>query len=326
MGSTNLQLERLNVYLNEVRDSIYIPCCVRANLEPATINTIRNGSVGPLYTPNNFVFGQSETGNNWAKGTILKSKAGACDCNHGSPNTSSQGGRTGAGMFSVMPSAKVSEAFAGPYNATISTKHWIQDADETCLHNTWVRTLRLGYPTHRVLNYLVSAVMSGVSACLCFPGELNSDMCKLPRVHSFRLVAVSDLTQQMLDSNSRIASCDRNRGRLLTCSAILQSETDPLASNRDQMKHIQTNNARAALCSVPPQSLRVPVTLLGNSTAIQEILDRVDHAFGRLSRVKAELEVVEAASNMHDLIAEYRHYRHASASAGEGERRREGLS
>ncbi|PYI19747.1 hypothetical protein BO99DRAFT_136668 [Aspergillus violaceofuscus CBS 115571] len=72
MDSTNLQLERMNVYLSEVGESKNLPWCVRANLEPATMDTIRYGPVGPLYTPNNFVFGQSETGNNWAKGTILK--------------------------------------------------------------------------------------------------------------------------------------------------------------------------------------------------------------------------------------------------------------
>ncbi|PYH76652.1 tubulin C-terminal domain-like protein, partial [Aspergillus uvarum CBS 121591] len=83
------------------------------------------------------------------------------------------------------------------------------------------------------------------------------------------------------------------------------------------------DNVQTALCSVPAQCPRVSATLHGNSTAIQEILDRVDHAFARLFHFKAvlhwyigegmeELDFVKAASNLHDLVAEYRHYRYAS--------------
>src|SRR5882762_5085118 len=55
-----------------------------------------------------------------------------------------------------------------------------------------MRTLKLNNPSYGDLNHLVSAVMSGVTTCLRFPGQLNSDLRKLavnmvpfPRLHFF---------------------------------------------------------------------------------------------------------------------------------------------
>ncbi len=42
-----------------------------------------------------------------------------------------------------------------------------------------MRTLKLSNPSYGDLNHLVSAVMSGVTTCLRFPGQLNSDLRKL---------------------------------------------------------------------------------------------------------------------------------------------------
>ena len=38
------------------------------DLEPGTMDSIRSGPMGNLFRPDNFVFGQSGAGNNWAKG------------------------------------------------------------------------------------------------------------------------------------------------------------------------------------------------------------------------------------------------------------------
>ena len=80
-----------------------------------------------------------------------------------------------------------------------------------------MRTLKLSQPSYGDLNHLVSAVMSGVTTSLRFPGQLNSDLRKLavnmvpfPRLHffmvgfapltgrggqSYRQVSVPELTQ-----------------------------------------------------------------------------------------------------------------------------------
>jgi hypothetical protein len=50
-----------------------VPRAVLVDLEPGTMDSVRSGPFGQIFRPDNFVFGQSGAGNNWAKGhyTIL---------------------------------------------------------------------------------------------------------------------------------------------------------------------------------------------------------------------------------------------------------------
>ncbi|XP_078119771.1 tubulin beta-2A chain isoform X2 [Sander vitreus] len=67
-GDSDLQLERINVYYNEASGSKYVPRAILVDLEPGTMDSVRSGPFGQLFRPDNFVFGQSGAGNNWAKG------------------------------------------------------------------------------------------------------------------------------------------------------------------------------------------------------------------------------------------------------------------
>ena len=151
-GTSDLQLERMNVYFNEAAGNKYVPRAVLVDLEPGTMDAVRAGPFGQLFRPDNFVFGQSGAGNNWAKGhytegaelvdqvlDVVRREAEGCDCLQGFQITHSLGGGTGAGMgtlliskireefpdrmmatFSVVPSPKVSDTVVEPYNATLS--------------------------------------------------------------------------------------------------------------------------------------------------------------------------------------------------------------
>ena len=104
------------------------------------MDSVRSGPFGQIFRPDNFVFGQSGAGNNWAKGhytegaelvdsvlDVVRKEAESCDCLQGFQLTHSLGGGTGSGMgtlliskireeypdrimntFSVVPSPKVS--------------------------------------------------------------------------------------------------------------------------------------------------------------------------------------------------------------------------
>ncbi|KAK5860023.1 hypothetical protein PBY51_021532 [Eleginops maclovinus] len=67
-GDSDLQLERINVYYNEASGSKYVPRAILVDLEPGTMDSVRSGPFGQLFRPDNFIFGQSGAGNNWAKG------------------------------------------------------------------------------------------------------------------------------------------------------------------------------------------------------------------------------------------------------------------
>uniref|UniRef100_A0AAQ5ZCK5 Tubulin/FtsZ GTPase domain-containing protein n=1 Tax=Amphiprion ocellaris TaxID=80972 RepID=A0AAQ5ZCK5_AMPOC len=66
-GDSDLQLERISVYYNEATGGKYVPRAVLVDLEPGTMDSVRSGPFGQVFRPDNFVFGQSGAGNNWAK-------------------------------------------------------------------------------------------------------------------------------------------------------------------------------------------------------------------------------------------------------------------
>ncbi|KJE92575.1 tubulin beta-2 chain [Capsaspora owczarzaki ATCC 30864] len=217
VGDNPLQLERSDVYFNESGNGRYVPRAVLVDLEPGTMDAIRGGPLGQLFRPDNFVFGQSGAGNNWAKGhytegaeliepilDVVRKEAEGCDSLQGFQITHSLGGGTGSGLgtlliskiheefpdriltsYSVVPSPKVSDAVVEPYNATLSIHQLVENTDMTfCIDNEALyeicfNTLKLTTPNYADLNHLVSNTMSGVTTCLRFPGQLNADLRKL---------------------------------------------------------------------------------------------------------------------------------------------------
>merc|ERR1712139_533582 len=178
---------------------------------------VRAGPFGQLFRPDNFVFGQTGAGNNWAKGhytegaelidsvlDVVRKEAEGCDCLQGLQMTHSMGGGTGSGMgtlliskvreeypdrimatFSVIPSPKVSDT-------VVETADEVNMMDNEALYDICFRTLKLTTPTYGDLNHLVSAAMSGITCCIRFPGQLNCDLRKIavnmipfPRLHFF---------------------------------------------------------------------------------------------------------------------------------------------
>ncbi|KAH1802314.1 hypothetical protein KXV69_004141 [Aspergillus fumigatus] len=320
-ASSDQQLERMNVYFNEVGNSKYVPRAVLVDLEPGTMDAIRSGPHGALFRPDNFVFGQSSAGNNWAKGhytegaelvdqviDVVRREAESCDYLQGFQITHSLGGGTGAGMgtlliskireefpdrmmatFSVLPSPKVSDTVVEPYNATLSVHQLVEHADETfcidneALYDICTRTLKLSSPSYGDLNHLVSTVMSGITASFRFPGQLNSDLRKL----AVNMVPFPRLHFFMVGF-APLTSRGAHRGK------ISMKEVD------DQMLSIHTknsgyfvewipNNVQTALCSVPPKGLKMSATFVGNSTSVQELFQRVATQFTAMFRRKAFL-------------------------------------
>ncbi|XP_057983728.1 tubulin beta-2 chain isoform X1 [Malania oleifera] len=396
-GDSDLQLERINVYYNEASCGRFVPRAVLMDLEPGTMDSLRSGPYGQTFRPDNFVFGQSGAGNNWAKGhytegaelidsvlDVVRKEAENCDCLQGFQVCHSLGGGTGSGMgtlliskireeypdrmmltFSVFPSPKVSDTVVEPYNATLSVHQLVENADECmvldneALYDICFRTLKLTTPSCKKilvyfrlllyvgflifffalciniinlpcgfvpcavgdLNHLISATMSGVTCCLRFPGQLNSDLRKLavnlipfPRLHFFmvgfapltsrgsqqyRNLTVPELTQQMWDSKNMMCAADPRHGRYLTASAMFRGKMSTKEVD-EQMLNVQNknssyfvewipNNVKSTVCDIPPTGLKMASTFIGNSTSIQEMFRRVSEQFTAMFRRKAFL-------------------------------------
>eukprot|EP00918_Siedleckia_nematoides_P050280 GHVU01110077.1.p1 GENE.GHVU01110077.1~~GHVU01110077.1.p1 ORF type:complete len:420 (-),score=87.67 GHVU01110077.1:856-1974(-) len=323
------------------------------------MDSVRAGAFGQLFRPDNFIFGQNGAGNNWAKGhytegaeliesvlDVVRKEADSCDCIQGFQVTHSLGGGTGSGMgtlliskireeypdrimetFSVFPSPKVSDTVVEPYNATLSVHQLVENSDivqvidNEALYDICFHTLKLASPVYGDLNHLVSAAMSGVTCCLRFPGQLNSDLRKLavnlvpfPRLHFFmigfapltsrgsqqyRQMSVSELTQQMFDPKNMMCASDPRHGRYLTACTMFRGRMST-KEVEDQMLNIQTknssyfvewipNNMKMSVCDVPPKGLKMSGTFVGNTTAIQKMFGRVSEQFTAMFRRKAFL-------------------------------------
>jgi len=358
-GTSDLQLERINVYYNEASGGKYVPRAILVDLEPGTMDATRASPYGGLFRPDNFVFGQSGAGNNGAKGhytegaelidnvlDVVRKEAEGCDCLQGFQICHSLGGGTGSGMgtlllskireeypdrmmctFSVVPSPKVSDTVVEPYNATLSVHQLVENADEVmcidneALYDICFRTLKLTTPSYGDLNHLVSAVMSGVTSSLRFPGQLNSDLRKLavnlipfPRLHFFlvgfapltskatqvyRNITVPELVSQMFDAKNMMAACDPRHGRYLTASAMFRGKMATKEVD-EQMLNVKNKNSsyfvdwiphniKSSVCDIPPIGLDMAVTFVGNSTAIQELFKRVNEQFTAMFKRKAFL-------------------------------------
>ena len=169
---------------------------------------------------------------------VVRKEAESCDCLQGFQVCHSLGGGTGSGMgtlliskireeypdrmmltFSVVPSPKVSDTVVEPYNATLSVHQLVENADECmildneALYDICFRTLKLTTPTFGDLNHLISAVMSGVTCCLRFPGQLNADLAQargeLGAVPALALLSWSGsrLSRPVVPSNTAPSRC-----------------------------------------------------------------------------------------------------------------------
>ncbi|ELA41654.1 tubulin beta chain [Vittaforma corneae ATCC 50505] len=358
-GTSDIQRDRIEVYYNMSSSGKHVPRACLVDLEPGTMDAVKSGTYGDLFRPDNFVFGQSGAGNNWAKGhytegaelvdqvmDVLRKESERSDSLQGFQLTHSLGGGTGAGMgtllvskikeeypdrmlatFSVVPSPKVSDTVVEPYNATLSIHQLVENADQTfCIDNDALydichKTLKMKSPGYDQLNHLVSLVMSGVTTCLRFPGQLNSDLRKLavnmipfPRLHffcvgfapliaegsqRFKTYSVNELTAQMFDSSNMMTACDPKHGRYLTAAAVFRGKMS-MKDVEEQMSNMQSrnseyfvewipNNVQTAVCDVPPYGFDMSATFIANTTSIQELFKRISEQFMVMFKRKAFL-------------------------------------
>lgn len=261
---------------------------------------------------------------------------------------------------SVFPSTKVSDTVVEPYNATLGIHQLIENADLTfcfdneALYDICCRTLNLTKPTYGDLNHLISTTMSGITAPLRFPSQgsrntlrdLATSLVPFPRQH-FLMPAfapltgrdsqqhsVSELTQQLFNANNMMSACDPRQGKYLSVHALFrglmsrkevdEAMLDVQNKNSDYFVDWIPDNVQTTVFDIPPRALNMSATLLGNSTAIQELFKRIGEQFTAIFQRKDflplyigegmdEIEFFEAESYINDLVSEYQQYQDATA-------------
>lgn len=347
------------MFFSEASNKKYVPRAVAVDLEPATLDAIRSGRLGEIYRPDNLIAGESGAGNNWAKGfytegaelmeTVMdavRREAEMADSLQGFQVAHSLGGGTGSGLgtlllsrireeyndrmlstYSVLPSPKLSDTVTEPYNAILSFHQLVENSDATyCLDNEALydictNTLKINQPTLTELNQLIALVMSGVTTCLRYPGQLNGDLRKLavnlvpfPRLHFFTVgfaplfskgsrafhnLTVPELTQQLFNPSNIMAACNPYHGRYLTISNIFRGKVsmkevdDSIASARAKNSAYFVewipNNFQTSVCNIPPKGLSTSATFIANSTAVSELFSRTAAQFSAMFKRRAFL-------------------------------------
>ncbi len=149
--------------------------------------------------------------------------------------------------------------------------------------------------------------MSGVTCSLRFPGYLNSDLRKLAvnlvpliRLHFFmigfapltsrgyqqyRALTFPEPTQQMFDAKNMMCASEPSYGRYLTAAAIFRGRMSTIEVDVQKLNVKSKNNSyfvewipkniKSAVCDIPPKELKMAVTFMGNSTAIQEMFKKL---------------------------------------------------
>ncbi|XP_076173693.1 tubulin beta-1 chain isoform X2 [Ptiloglossa arizonensis] len=361
LGESELQLQRMNVYFTEAPGigPKFVPRSIMVDLDSESLFSLKSGPFGKMFKPDNFVAGITGTANNWAKGfynegaeladyalDLIRMEAENCDLIQGIQVIHSLGGGTGSGMgallaiklkeeypdrilktYSVIPSPTISDVVVEPYNAILSLGTLIESTDQTyCMDNQALQhicssLLKISTPTFADSDHLISTYMTGVTACLRFPGQLNTDLRKLqtnivpfPKLHFFvpglapltsrrsapyTTISVPTLTQQLFHADNLLAYCNPLQGKFLTLATIFRGRIST-KHVEEQMLNIRNknsehfiewipNNIQTAICDIAPRGLSMSAVMVSNTTSIQEPMKRLSDLFDYMLKRKAYL-------------------------------------
>ena len=272
------RLDKINVYFNQIDKSRFVPRAVLVDLEPGTVDLIKASPIGNIFNPDNYVFGYSGSRGQWGAARnsngaelvdevidVIRKEVEACDCPQGFQITHSLGGGTGSALgtlllfrfqdsypdkitatYSVYPSPKLSDIVVEPYNATLAIDQLLEHGDETfvidneALFAISENVLKQANAKYNQLNWVISLVMSGITASLRFSGKLNGDLRKLgvnlipfPRLHFLSVsqaplfcqqdanhvkISLQEICDQMWSSRNCLASINGEDGKYLSVS------------------------------------------------------------------------------------------------------------
>ncbi|XP_075898521.1 tubulin alpha-1A chain-like isoform X3 [Nelusetta ayraudi] len=228
--------------------------------------------------------------------------------------------------------------------------------DNEAIYDICCRKLCVERPTYHHLNRLVGQVVSSVTASLRFHGALNVDLVEFqtnlvpyPRIHfplaSYAPVfpaqrahheepSVGQMTAACFEPTHQMVRCDPRRGRYTSCCLLYRGDVVP----KDVNSAIATVKAKKTVQFVdwcptgfkvginyqPPTAvpggdlapMQRAVCMLGNTTAISQAFERLDHKFDLMFAKRAfvhwylgegmdEAEFHEAREDMAALEKDY---------------------
>merc|ERR1712118_91272 len=196
--------------------------------------------------------------------------------------------------------------------------------DNEALYDICRRNLDIERPTYTNLNRLLGQVISSLTASLRFDGALNVDITEFqtnlvpyPRIH-FMLtsyapiisaekayheqLSVAEITNSVFEPACMMVKCDPRHGKYMACCMMYRGDVVP----KDVNAAVATIKTKRTIqfvdwaltgfkCGINYQPPTVvpggdlakvmrAVCMISNSTAIAEVMSRIDHKFDRCTR------------------------------------------
>eukprot|EP00485_Elphidium_margaritaceum_P007764 CAMPEP_0202703876 /NCGR_PEP_ID=MMETSP1385-20130828/16668_1 /ASSEMBLY_ACC=CAM_ASM_000861 /TAXON_ID=933848 /ORGANISM="Elphidium margaritaceum" /LENGTH=1190 /DNA_ID=CAMNT_0049361797 /DNA_START=27 /DNA_END=3599 /DNA_ORIENTATION=- len=306
------RLEKIGVYFSESAFMKFVPRAVCVDCDPSVIDNLRSSLLfSNLFKPDNMVAGKTGTGNNFAKGhytdgaemvdeiiDAVRKECEDCDCLQGFQMTHALGGGCGSGLgtltliklrdeypdriictHSVYPSRKVSDVVVEPYNTMLALTQLLENSDQTfnidngALFGISSNMLKQKDPKYADLNWIISVVMSGITASLRFSGKLNGDLRKLgvnlvpfPRLHFFLMahaplfakdegskvnLTVQEISKQMWSSKNCLSEVNVADGKYLSASCQFRGYNVATQEVDDEVAKVQQQNDDGFVSWIP---------------------------------------------------------------------------
>ena len=244
--------------------------------------------------------------------------------------------------YTVAPSSAVSDIVTEPYNAVLSLHHMTDLLnmcmlfDNEALCGLLSRHFSLASPTYKEINHYIATAITRITSPIRFAGPLNSNYRKLgvniipyPRRNLLSVsttpttLTVPQAVAFTFDSANSMSFPPTQDYVIVDLAAIFRGDVSPVEADTALAAHMSARNQcmcqrwfRDLISSSISRFPQFSLTLLLNSAAVCELLERLVGQFNKLMRRKAylhrylaegmeEAEFMEAGNNVQDAYLEY---------------------
>ena len=355
----------VSTFFSESDQGNFVPRAIFMDSEPLVADRIRKGDYAKLFNHKQIISGKQDCSNLFPRGQCTIGKellprieeqarklAEASDLLQGFFLNYSLGGGTGAGVadqllrklqmhypkqlrfgLNIFPSPKLTTSVIEPYNAVLSFPAIQQTLDLSLvldnqgLYDACAKNLSMPSPDYHNVNQIIAQVMSSMTVCLRFKGDLNVDLHEMlanlvpfqqvnsvlpsfaplipPEKENKKQLGVQDIAKAAFDRSCQLVKCNTSKGKYLASSVTFRGDVSP----KEVVKAVEylNQNSEISFAEWVPVGFKVgintqplvkvkdsglggvkrSVLALSNNTKVRGVFRRIARKFDALYRFRA---------------------------------------